>query len=133
MKKLFIILLLIGLLSGCGNTEKPVEITGEVVADVPAAELVAETPKEDIKTYEFSILEKEASIEEICTVTSRIKNLDVVAHRYRINSYVIINGVKEERGEEFNLEPGKIRTIIRDIKCLLGTEDTLNAEGFEIR
>src|SRR3989344_6922874 len=133
MKKLFIVLILIGLLSGCGNTEKPIEITGGVVADVPAAEPVIETPKEDVKTYEFSILDKEVFIEEICTVTSRIKNLDAVAHRYRINSYVIINGVREEKGEEFNLEPGKMRTTIRDIKCPLGTEDTLNAEGFEIR
>lgn len=129
MKRLLIILILISFISGCGSTDKAPELTGDVVAPVVP---VAETPQEDVKTYEFSVLNKEVFIEEICTVTSSIKNLDSVKHRYRINTYVIVNGVKQEVGEEFYLEPRKIRTIVRDIKCPKGSEGSLGAEGLQL-
>lgn len=133
MKRVIILLFLVILINGCSTKETPAPITGDIVANVPAPEPVVKTPKEDVKTYEFSVEGTEVYVNEMCSITSRIKNLDSVKHRYRLNSYVIINNIKEGIGEEFNLEPGEIKMVARDIKCPEGTEDTVSSEGFEVR
>ena len=118
------------LISGCSKVEEPAAATGKAVADVPAVE----PPKEPAKTYEFSIVNKyRDETSALCMITSRVKNIDGITHRYHLNSYIIINGAKEALEEEFNLDAGSLRVFTRNFECPDGSEYTLNSEISQLK